>query len=248
MRIAESRGFKLVHGIVDSMWLKKPNASDEEYRQLCMAIERELGLPISFEGRYRWIVFLNSRVDSRVPVLNRYYGLRQDGKLKVRGVELRRHDTPEIVRKCQADMLSVLSHADNSHEFEALMPRAHEVMSHYVLLLRSGNAPLEELVIEKRLSKTPNEYRNLVPQAVAAKHLVTEGGSIHAGQNIRFILSKRDSKIVDNRALPLELVDESCTYDSAVYVELILRCATNLFLPFDLDIDNLRMKAAIVPK
>ena len=51
-----------------------------------------------------------------------------------------------------------------------------------------------------------------------------------------------------NRTLPLELIDESCTSDSAADVELILRCATNLFLPFDLDIDNLRMKAAIVPK
>jgi len=247
VRIAESRGFKLVHGIVDSMWLKQPNASDEEYRQVCVAIERELGLPISFEGRYRWIVFLNSRVDPRVPVLNRYYGMFQDGTLKVRGIELRRHDTPEIVRKCQADMLSILSHADNSREFEALMPRALEVMNRYVSLLRSGNAPLEELVIEKRLSKTPNEYRNLVPQAVAAKHLVTEGGSIHAGQNVRFIVSNRGSKIVGNRALPLELIDESCTYDSEAYVELIVRCATNLFLPFELDTKKLRIEP-MVPK
>jgi DNA polymerase-2 len=228
------------------MWLKKQNASDEEYRQLCEEIERELGLPISFEGRYRWIVFLNSRVDPRVPVLNRYYGIFQDGTLKVRGIELRRHDTPEIVRKCQADMLSLLSHADNSREFEALMPQALGVMKHYVSLLRSGNVPLEDLVIEKRLSKMPNDYRNLVPQAVAARHLVTEGGDIHAGQNVRFIVSNGNSKIVDNRALPLELIDESTTYDSTAYVELILRCATNLFMPFYGD--KLRIDPAIAPK
>ena len=242
--IAESRGFKLIHGIVDSMWLQKPNATEEEYRLLCEQIERELGLPISFEGRYKWIVFLNSHVDPRLPVLNRYYGLFQDGTLKVRGIELRRHDTPEIVRKCQAEMLSVLSCASNSHEFEALIPKVLGVMKRYVALLRSGNAPLQDLVIEKRLSKTPDQYRNLVPQAVAARHLVTEGGSIHAGQNISFVISNGDSKITGNRALPVELIDESTTYDSAAYAELILRSATNLLLPFDLDGDKLRMEAA----
>ena len=242
--IAESRGFKLIHGIVDSMWLKKPNATEEEYRMLCEQIERKLGLPISFEGRYKWIVFLNSHVNPLLPVLNRYYGIFQNGTFKVRGIDLRRHDTPEIVRKCQAEMLSVLSCATNSHEFEALMPRALGVMKRYVSLLRSGNAPLQDLVIEKRLTKTPNQYRNLVPQAVAARHLVTEGGSIHAGQNISFVISNGDSKITGNRALPVELIDESTTYDSAAYVELILRSATNLFLPFDLDGDKVRMAAA----
>jgi DNA polymerase elongation subunit (family B) len=126
------------------------------------------------------------------------------------------------------------------------MPRALGVMKQYVSLVRSGNAPLQDLVIEKRLSKTPNQYRNLVPQAVAAGHLVTEGGSIHAGQNVSFIISNGDSKIAGNRALPLELVDESTTYDSAAYVELILRSATNLFLPFDFSIEKLRMEAAVI--
>ena len=148
------------------------------------------------------------------------------------------------MRKCQAEMLSVLSCASNSHEFEALVPQVLGVMKRYVELLRSGNAPLPDLVIEKRLSKTPDQYRNLVPQAVAARHLVTEGGSIHAGQNISFVICNGDSKITGNRALPVELINESTTYDSAAYAELILRSATNLLLPFDLDGDKPRMEAA----
>ena len=237
--IAESCGFKLVHGIVDSMWLKKPNATEEEYRSLCNQIENELGLPISFEGRYKWIVFLNSRVNPKLPVLNRYYGVFQDGTLKVRGIELRRHDTPEIVRKCQTDTLSVLSQANNSHEFRELMPKALRVMKQYVSLLTTGNVPVEELVIEKRLSKSPSEYTNLVPQAIAAQHLVREGSKVHAGQNVSFVISNNDSRIVANRAVPVELTDESTPYDPAAYIDLILRCATNLFLPFELDINSL---------
>lgn len=52
-RIAERRGFRVLHGIVDSLWLKKEGAREEDYVQLCGEIEKELGFKISFEGIYR---------------------------------------------------------------------------------------------------------------------------------------------------------------------------------------------------
>src|SRR5437870_13713216 len=129
--IAEAHGFQLVHGIVDSMWLRKPSATAEEYEELCSKISREFNLPISFEGIYKWVVFLTSKIDPRVPVLNRYYGIFQDGTLKVRGIDLRRHDTPGIVRQCQEEMLQVFSKANNSSEFKLLIPKALDVLERY---------------------------------------------------------------------------------------------------------------------
>src|SRR3989441_758226 len=155
--IAEAHGFQLVHGIVDSMWLRKPSATAEEYEELCSEISRELNLPISFEGIYKWVVFLNSKIDPRVPVLNRYYGIFQDGTGKVRGIDLRRHDTPGIVRKCQEEMLGVFSEANNSSEFKLLIPKALNVLERYAILLRKRKVPLEDLAIEKNLSKDPDE-------------------------------------------------------------------------------------------
>jgi len=86
-------------------------------------------------------------------------------------------------------------------------------------------------MIEKRLSKSPAEYANLVPQAIAAQHLVGEGGQIHAGQNISYVITHSDSKIAANRALPAELTDEATPYDPEAHIDLILR--TNLLLPFE---------------
>src|SRR2546426_5638625 len=134
--LAEAHGFQLVHGIVDSMWLWKPSATAEEYEELCSEISREFNLPISFEGIYKWVVFLNSKIDPRVPVLNRYYGIFQDGTVKVRGIDLRRHDTPGIVRQCQEEMLQVFSKANNSSEFKLLIPKALNVLERYAILLR----------------------------------------------------------------------------------------------------------------
>ena len=238
--IAESKGFRLVHGIVDSMWLKKKEATIGEYNLLCDEIERELDLPISFEGRYKWIVFLNSRINPKLPVLNRYYGVFEDGSLKVRGIDLRRHDTPNIVRNCQKAMLSILSEANNSSEFVALIPKALRVMRTYVTMLRMGRVSIEDLVLGKRLSKSPGEYTNQVEQAIAAGHLAKEGGSVHGGQNVSYVITSGASRIFDNRAIPIELLDEGAHYDSEKYVTLLLSSAMNLLLPFGYDLKYLR--------
>jgi DNA polymerase elongation subunit (family B) len=222
------------------MWLKKPNATDHEYKELCEQIEEELELPISFEGRYKWIVFLNSRINPKIPVLNRYYGVFEDGTLKVRGIDLRRHDTPEIVRKCQKEMLDVLAQARDSREFIELVPEALAVMRAYVSALKMHKIPTRELVLEKRLSKMPNEYRNLVPQAIAARHLLKEGGKIHAGQNVSFVMIREKSKVPENRSLPVELISSTTPYDVKSYVDLVLSSAMNLLLPLGYDLKSPR--------
>src|SRR2546425_7260830 len=238
--MAEAHGFQLVHGIVDSMWLRKPSATAEEYEELCTEISRELNLPISFEGIYKWVVFLNSKIDPRVPVLNRYYGIFQDGTLKVRGIDLRRHDTPGIVRKRQEEMLQVFSKANNSSEFKLLIPKALDVLERYAILLRKRKVPLEDLVIEKNLSKDPGEYTHKVPQAIAAQHLVKEGGTIHAGQRVNYILTHDWAGTPEKLALPPELADENTVYDSERYIDLLCSSAANLLLPMGYTTKSLR--------
>jgi len=231
--IAESRGFKLIHGIVDSMWLKKPGAAPVEYEDLCREIEAQLHFPIGFEGLYKWIVFLNSHTNPRIPVLNRYYGALQDGKLKLRGIDIRRHDTPGIVRRCQSDMLALFAHARNSEEFKALIPEALTLVRSYADMIRDGAVPISELTIEKRLSKNPSEYRNMVPQAIAAQHLDREGGEVHAGQAVNYIATYDRSRITENRALPAELVNENYSIDSEWYINRLVASTINMLLPFE---------------
>src|SRR5437870_2380031 len=234
--LAEARGFTLVHGIVDSFWLRKKEATRGEYEDLCKEIREKLRLPVSFEGVYRWIVFLSSKTDSKVGVLNRYYGIFEDGRLKVRGIDLRRHDTPDIVRQCQSDMLEIFIKARDSNEFRLLIPSALKVLEKFVCLLRDGSVPLENLVIVRNLSKNPDEYTHQVPHAIAARQLVAQGGSVHAGQQVSYILTSNRT----GTAVPPEIVDESTIYDSERYVDLLCSSAANLLLPLGYDAKYLR--------
>ena len=131
MHIAEDAGFEVVHGIVDSLWLKKKNASLDDYNRLCDVITAEIGVPISFEGRYKWIVFLPSKLHPRVSVLNRYLGAMENGKIKVRGLEVRKRDTSGFIFNAQTDMINVLAKANNSTELYREIPEALQVMRTY---------------------------------------------------------------------------------------------------------------------
>ena len=233
--IAESRGFQVIHGIVDSLWLRKAKVSDSEYHDLCREIETKLDLPISFEGIYKWIVFLNSRINPHVPVLNRYYGVLRDGTMKVRGIDLRRHDTAGIVLDFQREILDILSNASNSMEFRELIPSALDVARKYIGLIRTGKVSAEKLVLERRLSKLPEEYASLSHQAIAAQQLSREGRYIHAGQNIRYIVTADRAAIKCNRAVPSELFEKGINYDAETYVELLITSFVNLFLPLGYD-------------
>ena len=215
-------------------------ASDSEYYDLCREIETKLDLPISFEGIYKWIVFLNSRINPHLPVLNRYYGVLRNGTMKVRGIELRRHDTAGIIRDFQRDILDILSNASNSAEFRELIPAAFEVAKKYVSLIRSGKVPVEKLVLERRLSKSPGEYESLSHQAIAAQQLGRQGRYIHAGQNIRYIVTAGEAAVKDNRAVSSELLEEGISYDAEAYVKLLATSFVNLFLPLGYDASRVR--------
>src|SRR2546425_671891 len=209
------------------------------YKQLKKDEKDELKQPLSFEGQYKWIVFLNSKTDPEAPVLNRYYGIFQDRTLKVRGIDVRRHDTPRIVEKCQTQMLAILKEADNSREFQALIPQVLNTLREYASKLRSGVVPIEELIITKNLSKMPNEYTHQVPQAIAAQYLIDEGGTVHAGQQVSYVLTIDPSTIPESQALPPELANDDTVYDPERYVDLLVSSTANLLQPFGYDVKSL---------
>jgi DNA polymerase elongation subunit (family B) len=230
IEIAQEHGFSVVHGIVDSVWLINKKANETDYVELCDVIEERLGLPASFEGIYRWILFLPSKVHVGLPVLNRYYGVFRNGKVKMRGIEYRRRDTPLIIKHCQRDLINYLALARDRAEFLTRLPGALCLVREYIDRLRDGRVDMQELMITKQLSKDPSEYRYNVMQALAARQLVQEGVRISAGQNVSYIM-QRGHRASGKRVLPSELIDGPVRYDVEKYTELLLDAVTDLLSP-----------------
>ncbi|HDI52773.1 MAG TPA: hypothetical protein ENF89_01340, partial [Candidatus Bathyarchaeota archaeon] len=58
MNIAMKRGFEVIYGDSDSLFVKRPNATKEDYEALAREIEMKTGLPIKFERHFRFLVLL----------------------------------------------------------------------------------------------------------------------------------------------------------------------------------------------
>jgi len=231
-RIAERRGFEVMHGIVDSLWVQKVGTDRDDYLELKTEIEAETGFAISFEGIYKWVAFLPSKVEPNIPVLNRYFGVYQSGDLKVRGIEARRHDTPLAFIKCQMEILEVLANADTVAEAKAKVPGCVEIFIRHAEALTRHEVSASELAFSTNLSKAPEEYTTMTVQHAAIKQLVGEGASLHAGEGIRYVITDykgKDSK----RATPLDVVKDRTKYDSERYITLLAETCSSVLEPFD---------------
>ena len=232
-RIAERSGFKLIHGIVDSLWLKRQGAEEEDYKRLRREIEEETGFEISFEGIYKWVVFLPSRVEPGIPVLNRYFGAYRTGELKVRGIEARRHDTPVLFTKCQMEILELLARADSIAGARELIPECLGVFEKYARAISNREVPPESMIFTRNLSKKPGEYLNRTIQSSVADQLSEEGIELHAGESVRYLITDYYSGSPRRRAAPESLIDDGTPYDVRRYVELLAEACSTVLEPFD---------------
>jgi DNA polymerase I len=231
MRVAEGRGFRFIHGIVDSLWLKKEGASDEDYSELKLAIESETGFEMSYEGIYKWIAFLNSKVNPGLAAQNRYFGAPRKGGLKVRGIESRRHDTPQAFLNCQDEMLKRMRKADSVQEVRASLRECVDIFSKHAGMVSRLELSVEDMVFHKNISKDPRGYVNDTLEAGVVRMLLEQGAALHQGQDISYVITDYYSRY--KRAVPAESVEGKRCYDRRRYVELLGEACASILQPFD---------------
>ena len=229
--IAERQGYRMLHAIVDSLWLVKPGAVRADYDRLAQAITEQTELSIGVEGLYHWIGFLPSRVNPLMPVPNQFVGLFDHGAMKIRGIEIRRSDAPLLVKRAQAEVLRCLSQARTLAELREQIPQALEIVRTYRRYLHDGHATVEELAITKSLSKEPQAYRHQTLSMIAAQELLARGVSLQAGDTIHYIITDADAAYPPDRARAVAGLDGTWSYDVSAYDSLLLKAALVLLTP-----------------
>jgi DNA polymerase II len=230
---AEEMGFRVLHMYVDGLWVQKDGCRDPHHFQpLLEEIASRTSLPIALDGVYRWVAFLPSRVDDRLPVPNRYFGVFQDGSVKARGIDLRRRDSAPYVADVQREMLRCLAYASNPDDLQQRVPQAIAILRRRLQDLRQGRVPLRELLVGKKLSKELAGYRVPSPGAKAAIQLQAAGKSVRPGQRIKLVFIRGGDGV---HAWDLPHPPSASAVDVDYYQTLLLRAAANLLQPFGLD-------------
>ena len=238
--VAEEHGCKIIHGIVDSIWLKDTkNRPPEEFEKVTKEVAEEItksvGIPMSWDGRYNVIVFLPSRAEPDIPALSHYWGIKSNGEVKVRGIEVRRRDVPKIIKDAQYAFIDVFQGASSVKEFMRRIPKAKNVFYRYIDKIETGKISREELTIRQRISRKPSQYKVNSYQAVAARQLERSGVVVTPGKNVRYIILNADAdpKFPEKKVILSDIYDEKKhQYDKKKYVELLKRAFENIF-PFE---------------
>lgn len=238
--IAEHNGYRFMHAIVDCMWLKKQGTTEADYERLCSEVTAATSVEISLEGIYNWILYPSSKMDPLIPTANRYVGFYSNNEVKIRGIEVRRRDTPKFIKRMQGEMLSVFEKANGVDDVASLVPQALAKAKEFLDILRSGKADPLELVIRRHISKEADEYTNKSANAVVAKALDEAGIKLQPGEMIEYIILDSTGKKKPERAKPLVLYSFDDGYDIEKYSEMALKAVETLLLPFGFDVGNLR--------
>jgi DNA polymerase-2 len=179
---------------VDGLWVRKPGLKTvQDFQPILDEVALKTGLPIALDGIFRWVAFLPSRRDVRIPVPNRYFGVFQDGTIKIRGIEARRGDTPACISGMQMEMLKLMAKAGSAEELPGLLPQIRTLLLKRLSLIQRRTLPLEEYLVTLKLSRTLEEYKAPnTPTAAALTQLEAIGKSLRPGQRIRFLFTLGD--------------------------------------------------------
>jgi DNA polymerase-2 len=243
--IVEAHGFEVLHLLVDSLWIKKPNARDDEYPSLMAEIAERTGLPIALEGVYNWVAFLPSKQHSKIGVPNRYFGVFRNGEIKTRGIELRRRDTAPWIKQAQQQAIEILARARNHRELMEQTPQVIALVRDQLEMLRSGRVDYRDLVLTYHLSRDPKEYRHNTLNAVVARDLMQRGVTLAPGEPIQYIITSANSARPAERAKALEFFLPSDRYDAEKYADLLLRAMETILQPLGLARQHIERRALI---
>jgi len=235
--IAEENGCKIIHGIVDSLWLqdtkgRSPEVFEEVTKKIAEDITAQTSIKMSWDGKFDVILFLPSRAEPDVPALSHYWGIKSDGEIKVRGIEVRRRDIPKIIKNAQFAFIDIFKGAKTVKEFQNRIPEAKKLLLQYVNKIETGNISKEELTIKQRISRKPSQYKVNSYQAVAARQLERSGIMATPGKNVFYIILNADAdpRFPEQKVILSDLYDEKRHhYDKKKYVELLIRAFKNLF-------------------
>ena len=212
--IAREEGFHAIHGIVDSLWL----GGTGSISHVLDRTERETGIGIVEDGHYRWIVFLPSR--SGLGALNRYFGLRYDGTFKVRGIDLRRRDSPEICREFQTEALDLFRSCNGRLQILERKDDLERLKEKYLNMI--CRASWDKLSSSFHITRHSEEYRVRNIQSSIINEFRRSGIDIMPGE-------RRSATVVDRKRKIVDPWDSGLGMDIEYYRQVLSRS----FEPFD---------------
>ena len=230
MNVAREQGFHTIYGNSDSLFLKREGATHEDFDSLSKDIAKATELPIAIENHFRYLVLLPQKSGKDFGAINRYYGVRYDGEMVCRGIELRRRNTCAFVADAQRDAIRAMLSMETMEDVRASgIDDANKVFSKAKRLLKQELVPIEELESKTVLRRKPRDYKARLPHVAAAEALELNNNDVGRGDVIKYVYVDSEHKNPFRRVSP---AGYQKNYDSKKYIRLIDEAGKSILLPF----------------
>jgi len=234
----EAGGWRVVHGIVDSIWVTPdPNVDDsqrEDLDVLANEITESVEIRLEHEDHYDWVAFVPQR-ESTAGALTKYFGkVAGEDEFKIRGIEARQRSTPSFVEDVQRECLDRL---DETRSPEAVLGYLERAIAE----LHAGDVAVDQLVERNRVSKPLEGYTQNTQNVAALKRARDHDLSVHPGQDIEYVVVDDEKSSRDRVALVHENVE---TYDPSYYETQLVRAVESVLSPLGWDRTDIRRELA----
>ncbi|WP_290817983.1 DNA polymerase domain-containing protein [Halovivax sp.] len=270
----QAGGWRIVHGIVDSLWVTPRDGVDEPepLEDVIREIGDEVGIALEHDGTYEWVCFVPLRgairegggatvggsngaaaetsgtagsapatatpvgssgaLGSPAGALTKYFGKREGGEYKFRGIELRQRSTTTYVADRQREFVETL---DAEREPAAVCDRLRRHLGE----LERGAVDPADLAITKRVSKRLEEYSQSTHTVAALERYEALDVARHPGQSVEYVVVDDDARRTIER-VRLAIEGDVAGYDADYYATLLVRAAESVVSPLGWDRARIR--------
>ncbi len=179
-----------------------PKKIEEQVTELLGSINQNLpaDMELELEGYY----------DRGFFVTKKRYAVIDEGEITVKGLELVRRDWAPVAKNTQHDILEAILK-------DASPKKAKKIVKEIITKLNNGEVSKEDLIIHTKLTKKPENYKQIAPHVIAAEKLIDAGNKVTTGSIISYIITKGKEPI-SKRAEPIELIGNK-EYDPEYYIQ-----------------------------
>ena len=234
--IVQELGYELIYADTDAAFVHKNNASKQDYDELRAIVSKNTGMSLSLEYHYKFIVLLPLEADEKLEALKHYFGITYDEELVMRGIETRRHDTPNFIKQFQTELLYTLFDCEKTVEiYDKTLEEALLCITKTIDKIMTREIELQDLVISKQLRMNIYNYRSIFPHVAAAMQL-SNYERVSRGDNIEYVYTDSQHQNPLSRVVPAQFIrNTDSDYDKEKYKEMLLDASETILGIFGFD-------------
>ena len=230
---AKKFGFDVVYADTDGAFLLLKNKKPKDILRFLHIINSILPKPmeLEYQGFYPRGIFFEKKGEIG-GAKKRYALLSDQGRIILRGIEAIRGDWSALAKKAQRQVLEIILSGQS-------VKKAAKYAQDLIARVKKRAVPLEDLVIEVKLTRNLNQYTSRGPHVVAGEMASKKGYRVGRGFIAAYIVKSGKGRIRDRVVLAEDAKLED--YDVDYYIEhQIIRAIYKIFEIFDYSTEKLK--------